>query len=127
MVHHLARQAAGLALFSLALTAFALPGAASAASVEAGRQIAQRNCGMCHAIGVHGDSPNAHAPPFRGLSNRYPVESLGEALAEGIRTGHNNMPEFRFESGEITDLIAYINSIQVRSQARLYAPGPSSR
>ena len=32
------------------------------------------------------------APPFRILHTRYPIESIAEALAEGISTGHPSMP-----------------------------------
>ncbi|MDN3719728.1 hypothetical protein QW131_12490 [Roseibium salinum] len=40
-------------------------------------------------------------PAFRDLSGLYPLESLEEALAEGIVTGHDNMPEFAFEPDDI--------------------------
>ena len=33
------------------------------------------------------------APPLRTLHQRYPIDSLGEALAEGISTGHGDMPD----------------------------------
>jgi cytochrome c len=59
---------------------------AQKASLERGRVFAETNCARCHAIGPTGDSPVAKAPPFRTLHNRYPVENLEEALAEGIRT-----------------------------------------
>src|SRR5690242_18038609 len=59
-----------------------------------GRGFAEQNCGRCHALGTSGESPNPKAPPFRALHQRYPVESLSEALAEGIRTGHKEMPQF---------------------------------
>ena len=124
--------AAGMAL-ALALQATT----GQAASLEAGRKIAVRNCGMCPAIGVRGESRNPLSPPFRTLSARYPVEMLAEALAEGIRTGHPAMPEFRFSAAEIDDLIAYIKSVQTLARARAasperhvalaYAGGPSSR
>ena len=41
----------------------------------------------------------ALAPPFRLLPQRYPVEHLAEALAEGIVTGHPAMPQFKFHPG----------------------------
>ena len=46
------------------------------------------------------------------LHLRYPVESLMEALVEGIRTGHVNMPEFRLDSGQASDVIAYLKSLE---------------
>lgn len=59
-----------------------------------------------------GQSPLREAPPFRDLHRRYPVEDLGEALAEGIRTGHPAMPEFRFDPDQAQDLIAYLKSLE---------------
>lgn len=81
-------------------------------SVQRGREIVEKDCAGCHAIGVTGDSPLAMAPPFRTLHQRYPVESLAEALAEGIVTGHAEMPQFAFESPQIEDLIHYLKSLE---------------
>ena len=80
--------------------------------VERGRALAQANCARCHAIGVTGESPLAKAPPFRTLHRRYSVETLAEALAEGIRTAHPKMPQFELEAGQINDLIAYLKSLE---------------
>ena len=44
--------------------------------------------------GFPGRARSPKAPPFRALHERYPVENLSEALAEGIRTGHPEMPQF---------------------------------
>ena len=46
------------------------------------------------------------------LHERYPVENLAEAVAEGIVSGHPTMPEFRLDPAEINDVIAYLKSIQ---------------
>jgi cytochrome c len=54
------------------------------------------------------------APPFRTLSNFYPVGALEEAFAEGVLVGHPDMPEFSLEPEQIDDLLAYIQSIQDR-------------
>lgn len=80
--------------------------------VTRGLSLATANCSGCHAIGVSGISPRPGAPPFRELSSRYPLVYLEEALAEGIMTGHNEMPAFVFEPAEISDLIAYLETIQ---------------
>lgn len=87
---------------------------AQAASPENGRALVQRNCAMCHAIGPRGDSPKRGAPRFRELHQRYPIEMIEEALAEGMLTGHPEMPEFRFLPQEINDIVAYLNLIQTR-------------
>jgi cytochrome c len=88
-----------------------------AQSIIRGQALVQRNCSMCHAVGRVGDSPNQQAPHFRDLSERYPVDSLGEALAEGIIVGHPAMPQFRFTAQEVSDIIAYLNSIQAKRHA----------
>jgi mono/diheme cytochrome c family protein len=79
---------------------------------QQGATIARTNCARCHAVGRTGASPLRAAPPFRELHTRYPVEDLGEALAEGIRTGHPSMPEFRFDADEAEALIAYLKSLE---------------
>lgn len=85
---------------------------ASSASISAGRDLAQVNCGSCHATGAHGDSPNLASPPFRTLSRLYPIETLAESFAEGIFVGHPVMPEFQLDAVSVDDLIAFIASIQ---------------
>jgi cytochrome c len=87
-------------------------GLAQAASVDRGRAYARSHCARCHAIDQRSASPLALAPPFRTLHERYPVESLEEALAEGIVTGHSAMPEFRLEPDQISDFIAFLKSLE---------------
>ena len=79
---------------------------------QRGLTFAQTNCAMCHAIGRHGSSPLAEAPPFRTLHERYPVEDLEEPLAEGIMTGHPTMPQWQLDPGQISDLIAYMKTLE---------------
>jgi mono/diheme cytochrome c family protein len=80
---------------------------------ERGRAFAQAHCARCHAIGPSGESPLPKAPPFRTLHQRYPVEYLTEALAEGLRTGHPAMPQFdELEPEQVDDLIAYLKSLE---------------
>ena len=87
-------------------------GASAQPSVAArGEAIAQRLCARCHAIGATGESPVGLAPAFRDLSKRYPIQFLAEALAEGIVTGHANMPRFTFEPREIEALLTYMGSL----------------
>lgn len=97
---------AGLATALLAVAAVAQD-----ARLERGLKIVEEKCARCHAVGRSGASTLAKAPPFRILSHRYPLESLAEALAEGIVTGHNDMPEFKFQPHEIDAILTYIGSI----------------
>lgn len=70
------------------------------------------NCSGCHAVGRFGDSPLAVAPPFRTLHERYPVEQLAEALAEGIVVGHPSMPQFTLDPAQIDDVISYLKTLE---------------
>ena len=116
------------ALLAGAATAGAAPGTAEhAASLAAGQQLVQQNCGMCHAIGRDDASPNPEAPRFRELHRRYDIEDLAEALSEGILTGHPAMPEFRFEPSETNSIILYLKSIQTDQKASLREPGSRPR
>ena len=81
-------------------------------AAQRGFQFAQTNCARCHSIDKVSPSPLAIAPPFRNLHQRYPVENLQEPLAEGIRTGHPTMPEFRLDPGQIADLIVFLNTLK---------------
>jgi cytochrome c len=81
-------------------------------AAQRGQVIVRTNCSRCHAIGKVGGSPLKIAPPFRTLHERYPVEDLEEPLAEGIITGHPTMPEFRFDPGQVGDVIAYLKSLE---------------
>lgn len=87
-----------------------------------GRALVERNCGMCHAIGKAGASPFGPAPPFRELSQRYKIEDLSEALAEGLLTGHPAMPEFRFSPAEVDEIVRYLKSIQAKQAASIDRP-----
>jgi len=79
---------------------------------QRGLTLAKVNCARCHSIDKVTASPLKLAPPFRELHNRYPVESLEEALGEGIVTGHPDMPEFKLDPGQIGDLISYLKWLE---------------
>ena len=81
------------------------------AHLRKGQTIAEIQCSRCHAIGKRDPSPLPQAPPLRSLAKRYPLYYLAEALAEGIMTGHRDMPMFKFDPDEIGALLAYIGSI----------------
>ncbi|WP_309629016.1 c-type cytochrome [Brevundimonas sp.] len=79
-------------------------------SASRGAVLAQTRCSGCHATGASDSSPMLAAPPFRSLSQRYPVADLQEALAEGLVTAHPAMPQIVMEEADIADLIAYLDS-----------------
>jgi mono/diheme cytochrome c family protein len=98
---------------ALALLIAASSGAPCLASSAAqGKRLALTYCARCHAIDRVSPSPLKIAPPFRNLHERYPVEMLEEALAEGIVTGHPTMPEFRFDGDQIGDFIAFLKTLE---------------
>lgn len=91
-------------------------GVDAAEALALGRDLVVSNCGRCHAVGRADDSSNPAAPALRDLWRRYDVEALGEALAEGILTGHPEMPEFRFEPHEIDSILRYLQSLQMKQR-----------
>lgn len=99
--------------WGMAVAAGMLAWSAQAAEVhERGRELAEVHCSRCHAVGREGASPMTGALPFRELELRYPIETLAEALAEGIVTGHPQMPVFTFTPAEIDELLAYLDALR---------------
>ncbi len=97
--------------FALTVTVGA---AEDAVNLHRGEEVLVRNCSRCHATGGVGQSRHPQAPLFRTLAKRYPIESLEEALGEGIISGHPDMPEFRFSGEDVGAIVAYLKSIQER-------------
>ena len=104
------RPFASIVAAILSVTAFA--SVAVAQDIKRGDTLLARECGRCHATGRAGNSPLKDAPALRTLAKRYPIDSLEEALGEGIMTGHPEMPEFKFEPDDVGAIIGYLKSIQ---------------
>jgi mono/diheme cytochrome c family protein len=114
-----------------AFAALAFLAAAAPGEIAAGRLVAERNCGGCHAV-ASGDSPLADAPPFRLLHRRYGpggLESLLQRgmladhpgrLEEGRRPSNPRMPAVVLEDDEFAHLAAYLRSLEPAS-----GPAPS--
>lgn len=107
-----------LALLALVtISACATDGAPDTRAQQArGRALAETHCSSCHAVGRRGESPAPEAPPFRHLSRNYRVDTLQEALAEGISVGHPAMPQFQFHPEDADAVVVYLESIQDRSR-----------
>src|SRR5262245_39975621 len=91
-----------LGLLAMIVTPVAPAAGEDAALVrKRGEALLAANCARCHAIGRTGASPHPAAPLFRTLSDKYPIEGLAEALAEGISVGHPDMPEFVFAPDDV--------------------------
>jgi cytochrome c len=94
-----------------------LSGGATSAETDVaarGKALIAANCSRCHAIEMNDQSPHREALPFREVVLRYPPDQLAEALAEGIMSGHPDMPEFTFEPLEIEAIIAYLATLEAR-------------
>jgi cytochrome c len=106
--------AAVLAVSALCLTSGANPARAqSPDEVKQGRDLVEVNCGRCHGVGEADASPHEGAPPFRKLSDSFPMDALEEAFADGrIYSGHPDMPEFIATPEQVDAIIAYIASLQ---------------
>src|SRR5262245_9482971 len=105
----------GLAASLIVLVASAMAlHAAEKGLADKGEVLVKENCSRCHAIGKDGDSPHKEAPPFRTLSSRYPIEDLSESLAEGIVSGHPDMPIFVFSPHDVEAIIEYLQGIQAQ-------------
>ena len=97
----------------LAFTLITLtPAKAASPQEQRGKNNALNNCPKCHSIDRVSPSPLKIAPPFRTLHKRYPIETIGEALAEGIYTGHPTMPAFQLDPDQIGDLLAYLKTLE---------------
>lgn len=88
------------------------PALAAPTAEQRGKAFARANCARCHAVDRVSKSPLAIAPPLRTLHNRYPIEALEEALAEGISTGHPDMPAFELDPDQIHDLLSYLKTLE---------------
>lgn len=99
-------------LFATAFVLAVMPARAQGRSdVADGKALVEANCARCHGVGATDKSPHPDAPPLRTLSKRYPLDALEEAFAEGISTGHPDMPEFIATPEQIAAIISYIGSL----------------
>lgn len=98
-------------LVALGLLAFAPGSFAQQSSKEFGNELLRQRCASCHAIGPSDRSRHPRAPEFRNIVKRYSPDTLAEALAEGIMTGHPDMPIVTFEPHEIGPIIEYLEQL----------------
>lgn len=98
-----------MALAGLLLTGQAL---AAVPSERRGKAPARAKCARCHAVDRVSSSGRAGAPPFRERRHRFPIEMLAEALAEGLYTGHAEMPSFQLNSNQIDDFLVSLKTLE---------------
>jgi cytochrome c len=96
----------------LAMALFMLAADVPNVGMERGRTLIKASCSRCHAVGRADVSPMPDALPLREVHQRYAVENLAEALAEGLVTGHLDKPAFGFDAREVDDIIEYLKSLE---------------
>lgn len=79
-----------------------------------GEALVAEHCGACHAVGIDDESRHGEALALRTLSQDYPVAFLAEALAEGVLSGHPDMPVLEFDVDEVDAIISWLEGIQVQ-------------
>lgn len=106
-------MANGAANIVAAIGLFALAGAAAAQEAvrDPGFLLLDRHCSNCHGIGPNDKSRHPSAPTFKAVMKRYKAQMLAEALAEGLSTGHPDMPEFTFAPQEVGAIVRYLDRL----------------
>lgn len=83
--------------------------------VTRGQAIAEQSCLKCHTrfAGDPLPDPAIKAPALASFGQRWPLENLEEALAEGISVSHDNaiMPETALDPESIADLLTYLEAL----------------
>jgi mono/diheme cytochrome c family protein len=101
-------------LLLLATPAGYAAGPGGNAPEQHGRDLAERMCAACHAVGRSGRSPHIGAPAFRRLDRRVDLDAFVARLREGLMAGHPDMPMFRFTREDGRAFVMYLRSIQTR-------------
>ena len=84
-----------------------------------GKDMLQKLCAGCHAIGRTGASPNRLAPPFRSFSETKLYDSdFLQRLQDGYSSIHPSMPTFRFNKEDAEEVVSYLKSIQQPSKPK---------
>lgn len=81
------------------------------AQEDQGRALLVKHCARCHGIAPAEKSRHQSAPTFSEIMKRYRAEMLSEALAEGLTTGHPDMPQFSFEPDEVSAIVRYLDTL----------------
>lgn len=82
------------------------------ALIAQGRTVAVAECSRCHGLDGISQSPNSDAPPMSELLGRYDADMLASDLIDGIRVGHDEMPEFDLSVATADALVGYLKSLR---------------
>jgi mono/diheme cytochrome c family protein len=78
-----------------------------------GLRLAHTLCAECHLVDkLPGQSPNLIAPSFEHIANTPGMNSA--ALTAALRTSHESMPNIIIKGSNLSDVIAYILSLNER-------------
>jgi len=108
----------GVATLAFALTCLisvlATAPHAAAEDVSTGKKLAGKYCAGCHAIGAEGKSKVATATPFRNFWKKWSNKDFDPGIARSMVMGaHPRTPKSVTEPDGFSDIIAYIQSVQV--------------
>jgi len=83
-------------------------------NAEQGLRVARAVCAECHLVDkVPGEqSPNLIAPTFERIANTPGMNST--ALTAALQTSHESMPNIIIKGADLSDVIAYILSMNER-------------
>jgi cytochrome c len=106
------RQKSSMKLHLLGCLILLTASQARSEDMSIGQRIIETTCAQCHAIGKTGTSPNPKSPPFRAIVNRYPSDTLVEALTDQTSIAHGEMPEFVLEPEDIAEMTEYLETLR---------------
>jgi mono/diheme cytochrome c family protein len=66
--------------------------------IRQGKQVAEKSCGRCHAVGAKDVSRDKNATGFRNLSRRHSNLTLRAPIERAIAVTHDAMPPFNLRS-----------------------------
>lgn len=78
--------------------------------IRLGKQVAEKSCGSCHAVGAKDVSRDKFATPFRDFYRRQTNVALRAPIERAITVTHDFMPPFDLSPEQIDAIIAYIDS-----------------
>ena len=91
-----------------AIAAMALPSLAAAGDAKTGKQLAERWCQSCHAIGANQPMAVTEAPPFATIAKKPGFEEA--KVAAFLLEPHPKMPSIGLSREAAGDLAAFIAS-----------------
>jgi cytochrome c5 len=84
-----------------------------------GKELLEKLCERCHAVGETGQSPHVDAPPFRTFGDDKLYDNdFGQRLQNGLSTIHKDMPTFQFNRRDAEAAVNYLKAIQERKRPK---------